>query len=238
MEWSNGSGSDLFAAYNAYQIWTIKYNQQKFGKHPEQRKAESQFCFKHNLDVRSLHECFQVVQELTKRCEKLGMRIHGAGVGHIHLNEQEKAIILKIVISGAFYPNFLATCTSNSLMAERDLFSELNGRDPNKTVYFSGFRLDHIRELYVKSIKNVFRNTIVKEENLHLVRVSFDKNSEKVFVTFDTEVECAGENRKKICSIPGRILPEVYMAIKMRQLKIIAKIPVMKYAFYRIKEQT
>lgn len=74
LEWSNGSGSDLFAILNAYRIWTLKYNTQEFGRGKAQRDAERDFCHKHFLDVRSLHECHQLVQELKMRLEKLGVR--------------------------------------------------------------------------------------------------------------------------------------------------------------------
>lgn len=49
-----GSGSDLFAAYHAYKIWSRKYTQGEFGLTQAQQRAEKEFCSKHNLDVRSL----------------------------------------------------------------------------------------------------------------------------------------------------------------------------------------
>lgn len=230
LEWSNGSGSDLFAAYNAYRIWSMKYNQNEFGDNPTQRQVEREFCSKHHLDIRSLHECHQLVLELKNRLKKLG--IHEITGNHrVRWSLKEKSIILKVVISGAFYPNFFTTIPSNT-MNERDIFYVLNGRDPNKTVYFSGFSPDNIRELYVKPLKNLFKNKIVDENNMNDIRISFDKNSEKVFVSFETETKYKDEHRMdwntKRCSIPGRTQPEVYKALKMRHLKIPFEIPIMK----------
>lgn len=228
LEWSDGSGSDLFAAYNAYQVWTMKYNQNEFGKSPEQRNAEKQFCLKYNLDSRSLHECHRLVSELTHRIEKLGIR-QVTGPNHIALPENEKAIILKVVICGAFYPNYFTTELSNDPMVERDIFSELNGRDPNKTVYFTGLKRDRIRELYVNAIKDYFKNTVIPEDDLDRIHVSFDKGSDKVFVTFDTEtVNVSDDWDKKTGSIPTRALVEVYKAIKMRNLGYTCSIPVVR----------
>lgn len=43
------------------------------------------------------------------------------------------AIILKVVVSGAFYPNYFASYATNDLVVQRRIFNDLNGRDPNKT---------------------------------------------------------------------------------------------------------
>ena len=102
-----------------------------FGKSKEQQKAEKEFCIRHYLDVRSLHECHNMVQELTQRLEKLGI-YELAGNDRLRLTEQEKSIILKMAIAGAFYPNFFATAPINNPMVERDVYRSLNGRDPRK----------------------------------------------------------------------------------------------------------
>lgn len=115
LEWSNGSGSDLFAILNAYKIWHLKHTQKEFGRGRHQRQAELDFCKRHYLDVRSLNECHSLVQELTKRAEGFGMK-EITGLKRIRWTEQEKSIILKVVIAGAFYPNFFATPPINNPM--------------------------------------------------------------------------------------------------------------------------
>ncbi|XP_031618969.1 probable ATP-dependent RNA helicase spindle-E [Contarinia nasturtii] len=230
LEWSNGSGSDLFAILNAYKVWTLKYNQKEFGKKSDQLKAERDFCNKHCLDVRSLHECHLLIQELTQRLDKLGI-YQATGLQGIHWTEQEKSIILKVVIAGAFYPNFYGTAPITNPIIERDLYHALNGRDPNNTVYFTGFRQDHIRELYVDSIRNLFLDTVVSKEDLDGVKISFDA-SEKVFVTFERLQDICDNRRNdwdtKQCSIPGKALTEVYKAVKMRKINLPTSIGVMK----------
>lgn len=227
LEWSNGSGSDLFAILNAYRIWTFKYNQKEFGSGKAQQRAEREFCNTHCLDVRSLHECHHLVQELKQRLDKLGIREATA----VRWTEQEKAIILKVVIAGAFYPNFFATAPISNPMVERDVFHVMNGRDPNTTVYFNGFRSDIIRELYVDSIRNLFLGTVVEKADLNSIKVSFDANSEKVFVTFDkvkngnTDVRTDWETRH--CSVPGKALTEVYKSVKMGKMHMSTRIGVM-----------
>ncbi|XP_055295310.1 probable ATP-dependent RNA helicase spindle-E [Sitodiplosis mosellana] len=230
LEWSNGSGSDLFAILNAYKTWTLKYNQKVFGKTKEQQKAEKEFCLRHYLDVRSLHECHHLVQELTQRLERLGI-YELAGNDRLRWTEQEKCIILKMVIAGAFYPNFFATAPISNPMIERDVYRSLNGRDPHNTVYFTNFRQENIRELYADTIRNLFVGPIVKKEDINDVKISFD-NSEKVFVTFDHSQSINADTRQdwdtKHCSIPGKTLTDVYKAVKMRKMNMPTRIAVMK----------
>ncbi|XP_031619138.1 probable ATP-dependent RNA helicase spindle-E [Contarinia nasturtii] len=231
LEWSNGSGSDLFAILNAYRIWRLKHDQKVFGKNYEQKQAERDFCKKHCLDVRSLGECHQLVEELTQRLEKIGIR-RITSVDRVRWSEQEKSIILKVVIAGAFYPNFFGTEAINNPMIEREAWRTLNGRDPDNTVFFTGFTKEHIRELYVDSIRNLFRTTVVDEEDINRVKVAIDKNSEKIFVTFDMDqlidVDMRTDWDTKHCSIPGKTLTEVYKSVKMRRMNMPMKIDVMK----------
>lgn len=187
-----------------------------------QQKAEKEFCSNHSISRRSLYECYQLVLELKKRLFNLGIK-ERFGNRRTNWSEEEKSIILKVVISGAFYPNFFSTGPNNST-SERDTFCVLNGRDPNSTVYFTGFPTEYIRELYVAQIKKFFADTIVDERDLDRVRVSFDKNSEKVFITFDSEKQYNNEEGNNWIThryyIPGRTQPEVYKALKMRSMKL------------------
>lgn len=208
----------------------MKYNQGEFGRKAEQRRAEHDFCNKHGLDVRSMNECHQLVQELTKRLDKLGIK-QITGVDRLRWTDREKSIILKVVIAGALYPNFFATVPICNPSIEHDIFRSMNGRDPNTTVFFSGFRKENIRQLYVEPIRKLFKNGVVDEENIGSVKVSFD-DSEKVFVTFEDHQKFTENERNdwdtKRCSIPGKTLPEVYKAIKMRKMRMPTDIHVMK----------
>lgn len=81
-------------------------------------------------------------------------------------------------------------------------------------------------------IRNLFVGHIVKKEDIDAVKVSFDANSEKVFVTFDHSQNINAETRQdwetKHCSIPGKTLTDVYKAVKMRKMNIPTRIAVMK----------
>lgn len=222
LEWSNGSGCDLISMLNAYKIWSLKHHQREFGMTDEQSQREREFCQKHHLNSRSLQECHLLVQELKSRLLGMGIR-DLPGPNQIQWNETQKVIILKMVICGAFYPNIFTTDTNNDPTAEHRVYHVLNGRDPLKTVFFSGFPKDNIRQLYVKRIQNLFLDVVNSREESNNIKISFDGDSEKVFVTFDSE-KCLADTRNHWetmhATIPGRISAAVYKAIKMRQARI------------------
>lgn len=210
----------------------MKYNLREFGgSRAEQLRSEREFCVKHNLDMRSINECHQMVQELTKRLEKLGI-CELQGGEKIRWTDAEKAIILKVVIAGSFYPNFFTTIPITNPMVEREVFRVMNGRDPHNTVFYTGFRKSNIRQLYVNSIQNLFRNTVVDEEDIGCVKVSFDNDSEKVFVTFDIDGKANDDDSSDWlthrCSIPGKTAMEVYKAVKMRKMRTTTQLEVLK----------
>lgn len=230
LEWSNGTGSDLFAIYNAYKLWSCKHNQNDFGSTAAQKKvAEKAFGQKHSIEIRSLYDCHLLVQDLKNRLTGLGIE-EPTGVNRVIWTDEQKTIIMKVVIGGAFYPNLFLRSTPDTQKYEADVFNTLNGRDPYTTVYYQGFNEQYIREMYTSPIKQLIGNGIVDEADKRSVKVSFGAQSERVFVTFEPPSNgVKGDhwmtNRSKI---PGKIGIEVYKAIKKRKLRTPQKIRVMR----------
>lgn len=208
-------------------MWSFKHNQKEFGPNEEQKRNERQFGFKHSVDIRSLHDCHLLVTELKNRLSKLGI-VEPTGVNRVIWSEQERTIILKVIIGGAFYPNFFLRTTANDGIYERDAYRELNGRNPYTTVFYSGFSQQYIRQLYVGSIKKLLTDQFADEKH---VQIAFDLNSERVFVTFDQE-----HNQQTLgndwvtqrSTIPGKIVTDVYKAVKLRKLHIPSFIRVLR----------
>lgn len=129
---------------------------------------------------------------------------------------------------GAFYPNYLSRTTPDIYLQEKTAFRDMNGLDPRNTIYFKQFEEHHIRHFYVQQIKEFFvTNNVVKEENLVDVKVAFQDGAEKAFVTFRNSQK---ENHKLeygLACMPGKIMPEVYKAVKLRKLNIPCNIDVM-----------
>ncbi|CAG7822058.1 unnamed protein product, partial [Allacma fusca] len=64
---------------------------------------------------------------------------------------KEIALMLKIAIAGAFYPNYFHRQRPYDLSTyERDRSKEVNGQDLFSTVYYKGFPYGHNGKLYAK----------------------------------------------------------------------------------------
>lgn len=226
LRWANSSGSDLFAMLHAYNIWAHSRQHGFIGqsKKCSEREWADRFC----LDMDALHECEIQINEIKHRLERMQIKA-GQGLNYVQWNDSEKSIILKVVISGAFYPHFFARSTQYTDDNTNAAFQAIGTRDPRNTVYYTGFDRSHLRFLYKKSIKNVFLdNHIVPVEMAKCVRVNFDPGSNKTFVSFkyDENVDYRYENGTEL--MPGKVCPEVYKSLKMRDLRIPTEFWIMK----------
>lgn len=234
LRWANSSGSDLFAMLHAYNAWSYKHNHKFFGEsktrkdREQMKRAEREWGDRFCLDIDALDECHVQVNEIRCRLERMNIK-PGIGMNCIQWNDSEKAIILKVVIAGAFYPNIFARATAHADDYERAAFQSIGTRDPRNTIYYTGFDREHIRCLYKKSIRNVFiENGIVPVENEKNIQVSFDSGSNKTFITFknDEYADHRFENGSE--TMPGKVCTKVYKSLKMRDLRINTDIWVMR----------
>lgn len=112
-------------------------------------------------------------------------------------------------------------------------YQMLNGRDPRTTVYYTGFDQKFIRNLYCRPIKELVVPHVVDRDAITDLKVTFDDNTEKVFLTFPQKYGNDGKHadwETQNASIPGRILTEVYKAVKTRKLRMNYSIKVLRYA--------
>lgn len=225
LRWANSSGSDLFAILHTYNAWSYKRREGSFRNSKQsEREWANFFC----LDIDALHECEIQISEIKRRLERMKI-IAGQGVNNVQWSDNEKSIILKVVISGAFYPHFFARSFKNSEDGTKQAFQSIGTRDPRNTIYYSGFDREHLRYLYKKSIRNVFiENGIVPIEMAKCIHVSFDAGSNKTFVSFkyDENAVYCYENGNEL--MPGKVCPEVYKSLKMRDLRIPTEFWIMK----------
>lgn len=116
---------------------------------------------------------------------------------------------------GAFYPNYFFRAPHDDAF-DRDTFKSLYGRDPNATVYFAGFNHKYVGPLYTEAIRNMFAEIVGSGKSVH---VSFDVNTEKIFVTFRASRHGATDADEFLEAVPGSVMPEVYKAVKMRKCR-------------------
>lgn len=131
LRWANSSGSDLFAMLHAYNTWSYSRRHGFFDETKKQNEREwaNKFC----LDIDALRECEVQIKEIKCRLERMKINA-GQGVNNVQWNDNEKSIILKVVISGAFYPHFFARSLIDSNDYTRIAFQSIGARDPRNTV--------------------------------------------------------------------------------------------------------
>ncbi|KAK5647639.1 hypothetical protein RI129_002531 [Pyrocoelia pectoralis] len=216
LQWADGSASDLVAYLHLYNVW-----QRRKRLHPNPQ-AEKLWCEKNFVTRRSLNEWHILVKEIQSRLAHKNIHA-GEGPGNVVHSETELPILVKVVMCGAFYPNYFKRSADAGQIDEREAVKTLGGRDPFKTVYFTGFDYKQPGPLYSNSMKRILQECATD------MQVTFD-NSSKVYVEFmspkqfDTVVI---DGQKFVTTMPGKIRTEVYRSVRHRQLNAIHKIPVM-----------
>lgn len=203
VSWSAGAFSDLIAYLQLYTVWEkIRYTNTN-----RNNRNEKQWMQRHFVQPKVMREWSILIKDIKLRLGKIGVQemLHNPINGQI--TEQEKAMMLKVVICGAFYPNYFIRSCEGGQVDEAMAVRTLGGRDPYSTVYFTGKPPEQPGQLYVSKIKDILNDC---GNDMH---VSFDNGgSGKVYVQFRN-------NSSKDVQIPGKIVPQVYRAVKYRQLQ-------------------
>ncbi|KAH8236403.1 hypothetical protein KR026_000850 [Drosophila bipectinata] len=201
---ADGSGSDLVA------IWRIYRTYENMVAHGMHQESAEPWARRYHVSLRALKEMRLLVNELKSRCTQLGMTPFNLTSREMP-DDLEKAILLKVGIAGAFYPNYFLRSKKSCLDQERDVFHVISGRDPCRTVYFTNFKPGYMGELYTRRIKDMFQELKIPPES---IEVTFQPGSQKIFITFKSD-ECDA-NCTRLINVPGLVLTEVYKSIRMR----------------------
>lgn len=228
LEWADGSGSDLFALLNAYSTWQ-QVNGHNIGRTKTERNIEyarqEAWCDRFGLDLKALRECRDLIKDI--KCRILRLKLSPMQIGKNKWTDEEKHIILKVVIAGAFYPNYFIRDSPVRVRTEREMFESLGGNNPCNTVYFTNFDSKYVRHIYIKAIKNYFvKSNVVDDPDK--VKVTIENGSHKIFVTFKVTSKKDDKRDYGFASMPGFVATEVYKAIKMRQAQIKLKLHVIR----------
>lgn len=209
LKWAAGSNCDMIAILNAYKLWQFKQEQAHIDN-----ESEFEWCSRNNLERRSLHEMRQLIREINERLISLNLE----KLGGVSWDARQKPLILKICFAGSFLPNWFMI-GSPSEVIEDQVYKTTIGRDPTKTIYFKGMDPAYIGLVYEDQIKKrLVEFGICRSRND--VKVIFEKLSTKVFIQFVDEKSMIDDDENCDSSnlAAGRIKPEVYKAVKMRQL--------------------
>uniref|UniRef100_A0A182M8T6 Probable ATP-dependent RNA helicase spindle-E n=1 Tax=Anopheles culicifacies TaxID=139723 RepID=A0A182M8T6_9DIPT len=210
---ANGSASDGIAILNAYNWWRSVKEQGTGGD-------TVGWCKRYMLDLKSLTEMAELVQEITYRLKSSNIRVV-AGARNARWNDRERAVITKVVMAGAFYPNYFLPVSSNENdMGDRNVYTEIGGRNPFRTVFFCGFdHANYIGPLYRNEIRALLTDRKPDPERESLMKIDFERSTNKIFVQFEYPPDVpTSQNLYDERNLMDRIHPGVYEAIKLRQL--------------------
>ncbi|CAH0400477.1 unnamed protein product [Chilo suppressalis] len=216
LTWADGSTSDCIAFLNVYKVWNHLRQQQYF---KQQGNNEFQWARRFYVQVRALRDLDDLVRELRIRLSREGIE---SFKGRSPWDRHELSLALKVIIAGAFYPQYFVQATQDEAR-EREAVRTLGGLDPRNTVYLRNFPDQQPGEVYAAAIRNIVRQHVGDEP-----RVTFDKNSRKVYLTFrESQLFRRDKNNSGDPTIPGQVVLPVYKAVKARQLKMDIRIPLL-----------
>ncbi|OAD56842.1 putative ATP-dependent RNA helicase spindle-E [Eufriesea mexicana] len=172
LSWAANSCSDCVAFMNVYKVWITEKVNRRLNNDAEEKK----WAMRNFVQIRVLREIKALVTELTTRLERLGIQ-ESAGINKVVWKEEERPIVLKIAIAGAFYPNYFVKYGSESekQLKEHADVKLLGGLDPLNTVYLQGWPLKQPGLLYARRIQDIFKDNLTTITDK--MNVSFDASS-------------------------------------------------------------
>lgn len=191
MAWAEGSFSDCLGMLKAYKVWQDMRMQGAFSRRGGLNERE--WASRNFLQYKRLLEIEQLVKEIEMRLSKFN--IHTVErPNRAPLNQDEHLVILRIVICGAFYPNYFYQEDIDEAVCCRGLMT-----DPLCTVILNG----------------IPQNQGILYD--HAIRSLLAPCSSRMKIVFEESraaVEFLQKERR------DGILPAVYTAVKMRQLRM------------------
>ncbi|XP_060606288.1 ATP-dependent RNA helicase TDRD9-like isoform X2 [Ruditapes philippinarum] len=195
LEWANGSQSDSIAILNAYKTWERKREQGEFKR--SGGGGEVGWGKNYYLQIRRLKEIQELIKDIEKRLMKFNiMRPQHAPVYAHTLSEDQEKLLLKVVLCGAFYPNYFV----KGEIDEMESLKALSGRDPLNTVMVKGLPANQ-GTLYKQVVEDLFRKCGANP------KAYFEET--RAYVEFPRRAN----SRSKVHE-------GVYMALKMKQLRM------------------
>lgn len=234
IRWSDGSGSDLIAILNAYQLWRKNVAEQIFTS-----KESEQIWFENaNLDSKNMYEMKALIKEIRARLlENHVQELQEKGIPNIH-EDIDKPLMLKVCVAGAWLPFYYVLQTRNVTSDEREAHKEVEGADIHRSIFF----LD-TEQKYISLYNDILKQFLVKRgicssvEDIDIMHNAF---TNRVVATFRrNEVPENKRDQIGVSLIDGNILPEVYVAVKEKEISHgTLKVHVMSHSSMRRYAQT
>ncbi|CAG0890937.1 unnamed protein product, partial [Cyprideis torosa] len=182
--WAADSQSDSIAAFNAfsafqdYKAKTGQRDQREDSPVFGQKTEVHQWASRHFLDFRGLQETEDIQREILERLHKT----FDISPQSSENPSSQKEFFFKILLAGAFYPNFY---TLNPVLME-DVVRGVSPFDPRRTLYISGLP-EKIGFLYKRDIRALIRETLSIHPRSYEPQIHF--SSQKAFIVYPEDGE-------------------------------------------------
>lgn len=209
ISWSDGSGSDLIAMLNAYQLW-----RQTIADGQLHCRENEKFWFERlKLDPQNIYEMKALIKEFRYRLEE----------NRIHVLEDQvdngisKPLLIKLCIAGAFLPYYYTLQSRQSDFIELEVYKEVEGADVYRSIMFRD-----ADKKYVPLYNDILKKTLVDRRicsSVDEIDIIHNPATSKIIVTFKRHENLQNmRDLRGISLVDGNIVPEVYMAIKEREI--------------------
>ncbi|UJR29861.1 hypothetical protein I4U23_017409 [Adineta vaga] len=232
-----GTFCDCHAFLNVYKTWLYHESNQQF----RTSDAERRWAQLHNVDIKRLREVHLLIDELRTRLRQLHIFVpRDVDSDQIQrrrnpIIQQQNLLNLKIIIAGAFYPNFYIREPIQSEAVDR----ELSSKDPSRTVMLRNIPINE-GILYRNQIEQQLKILVGVED----MKITFENTKALVeFASQHSTRQIVNPSELPIDQIVTSatshttILPAVYFAVKARMTnhKIILQTFERSAALHRVE---
>ncbi|XP_064649764.1 ATP-dependent RNA helicase TDRD9-like [Lineus longissimus] len=204
LTWSMGSFSDCIAMLNAYKLWD---QEKKFGQFKRPGASEIQWCKQNLLELKRLREVTELVREISQRLAKFNIQrpMQNRRDRRPEI-EVENSLILKLLMAGAFYPNFFLC----SKPEEEDAVKAMSGFDPKTVVMVKGLPAKE-SALYKSSLEMMF----IGRDACTIKPIQIHFEGSRAFIEFQPDEDDM-----------TKVTKAVYLALKLKQTKSLHLDPI------------
>ncbi|KFM80346.1 putative ATP-dependent RNA helicase TDRD9, partial [Stegodyphus mimosarum] len=205
LAWANDTFSDCLAYLNAYKTWREFMSQSRF-RQPG-GLSENKWCELNFIQMRRIREVDLLIKEIKSRLANHGIQEHHHHQNIARQSEESKILMLKVVIAGAFFPHYFL----QENLDEQEIEREINENDPHSTVVITGLPPDQ-GLLYAFALKDMMACCGDSMD------IEFE--GQKAYIKFHRKSDINASS----------ILQSVYLAVKMRLLRIPLGLAVFSHA--------
>nr|XP_016846157.1 PREDICTED: putative ATP-dependent RNA helicase TDRD9 isoform X2 [Anolis carolinensis] len=191
MHFAGNSRSDCIALVDAFKEWQESRKNGKL-RHP---KDELDWGRSNYIHIKRIREVAELYEELKKRVGKFNIHVYTQPPAMDREHVYKQRFILQVVMAGAFYPNYFNVGEYDDEIAVRELL----GENPKTTVVLKN--IPPFGYLYHEQLQSLFRQCG------QVKSISYDGT--KAFIEFSRNP-----------TQTFKVLPAVYLALKMTQLRM------------------